>query len=100
MTGAATEEKDNLIPHVLKTLWTGGQTGSLSATPRVVLAVPSPGQCPYLSMGLPSTVPLSGLLPSLGVGLQISGETIGEAVQVRFPTWVTLIHSKWTQTQL
>lgn len=85
---------------VLKTLWTGEQTGSLSAKPRVVLEVPSPGQCPHLSMGLPSTVALSGLPPSLGVGLQTSGETIREAVQVRFPTRVILIHSKWTQNQL
>lgn len=62
MIGAATpipEEKDNLMPHVLKTLWTSGQAGSLSAKPRVVLAAPSLANaltwpwafllpCPYL----------------------------------------------------
>lgn len=44
-------------------------------------------------MGLPSTVPLSGQPPSLGVSLHTSVEAIREALQVRFPT----ISSKWTQ---
>lgn len=71
------------MPHVLKILWTGGQAGSLSAKPRVALAAPSSGQYPHLSSGLPFTVPLSRLPPSLGVGFYIPLEAIGATLQVR-----------------
>lgn len=71
------------MPHVLKILWTGGQAGSLSAKPRAAPAAPSLGQYPHLSSGLPSTMPLSRLPPSLGVGFYTSLEATGATLQVR-----------------